>query len=481
MPPTRLRRPSPATLTPVSAGTTTGGATPRTHGPLGPQHRLITLAIIALVSIVAFEAMAISTAMPIVAEDLHAVRSYGLAFSMMLTAQLLGIVVAGVWSDRRGPLRPLFAGQLLLAAGSAAAGLAPTFAVLLLGRVVAGLGGGLLVVALYVVIGRAYPDALRPKVFSWVSAAWVLPSLIGPPVAGWLATTWSWRWVFLVVVPPVALTLGAVLAQRRRLTGDPADTPAADRSHHRRTTRLGVLIAVSTGALQWGAQSLVPPRFWPLLATALGVAGVVVALPGLVPDGAWRMARGLPSVMASRFLLTASFNGANTFIPLMLVTQRHLGPTLSGAMLTAGALGWSAGSWVQGRDAVQRHRQRLIGAGGVCLATGLAGLAVVAALGLPYPLVGATTALTGLGMGLAMSSTSVLSLQLSPTSEHGRASSALQLSDALGSVAGIASAGAVFAALHHEHGSDVPVFVLIWSALALLALLVVVGGQRSRT
>src|SRR5665647_717575 len=97
--------------------------------------------------------------------------SYGLAFSFMLTAEMLGIVLAGVWADRRGPLPSLFAGQLLMAAGSAMAGLAPTFAVLLAGRLVAGLGAGLIVVALYVVIGRAYPDALRPRVFSWVSAA----------------------------------------------------------------------------------------------------------------------------------------------------------------------------------------------------------------------------------------------------------------------------------------------------------------------
>src|SRR6476661_4482364 len=144
-----------------------------TRGPMAPAYRLVTLAIVALVTTVAFEAMAISTAMPVVARELDAVRSYSLAFSVMLTAQLLRIVLAGVWSDGRGPLPGLIAGQVLLAGGSAVAGLATSFPMLLAGRFVAGLGGGLVVVALYVVIGRAYPDALRPKVFTWVSAAWV--------------------------------------------------------------------------------------------------------------------------------------------------------------------------------------------------------------------------------------------------------------------------------------------------------------------
>src|SRR5665811_1130807 len=79
------------------------------RGPMGSAYRLLTVALIALVTIIAFEAMAISTAMPSVAKDLDAVRSYGLAFSLMLTAELLGIVLAGVWADRRGPLPSLFA------------------------------------------------------------------------------------------------------------------------------------------------------------------------------------------------------------------------------------------------------------------------------------------------------------------------------------------------------------------------------------
>src|SRR5450631_2505441 len=191
----------------------------RPEGPMGPAYRLLTVALLALATIIAFEAMAISTAMPRVAQELDAVRSYGLAFSVMLTAEMLGIVLAGVWSDRRGPLPSLFAGQILMATGSALAGLAPTFTILLAGRLVAGLGAGLIVVALYVVIGRAYPDALRPRVFSWVSAAWVLPSLIGPPIAGWLTSAWSWRWVFLLVIAPIAVTFAVVSTQRDRITG----------------------------------------------------------------------------------------------------------------------------------------------------------------------------------------------------------------------------------------------------------------------
>ena len=85
------------------------------------------------------------------------------------------------------PVRPdagLYAGQLLFAAGAAVCGLSTSFPMLLVGRAVTGLGAGLVVVVLYVVIGRVYPTAIRPRVFAWVSAAWVLPSLIGAPLSG---------------------------------------------------------------------------------------------------------------------------------------------------------------------------------------------------------------------------------------------------------------------------------------------------------
>ena len=127
------------------------------------------------------------------------------------------------------------------------------------------------------------------------------------------------------------------------------------------------------------------------------------------------------------------------------------------------------------------RRSELVVAGGAALTVGILLLAAIAGFGWHYYLVGLATTVSGLGMGLAMSSTSVLSLALSPVSDHGSVSSSLQLSDVLGSVMGISAAGAVFAALHNPNGSDNAVFVLIWVALASVAALVMVGGQQTRT
>ena len=68
------------------------------------------MGVVGIVVAVAFEAIAVATAMPVAARELHGLRGYGLAFSVFLTTSLLGMVVAGEMSDRRGPVRPFIVG-----------------------------------------------------------------------------------------------------------------------------------------------------------------------------------------------------------------------------------------------------------------------------------------------------------------------------------------------------------------------------------
>jgi len=447
--------------------------------PFAPAYRLITIALIALVTIVAFEFMAVATAMPQAAEDLDAVRSYGLAFSVMLTAQLLGIVLAGVWSDRSGPMPGLYAGQLLFAAGAAGCGLAPTFPILLLGRAVTGLGAGIIIVVLYVVVGQVYPAVVRPRVFSFISAAWVLPSLVGAPLSGWLASTFTWRLVFWVVVPPALVTLAVVVRQSAaiRREDDRATHGQDERSLHRRTANLGVLVALAAGLVQLGTHERFTAVSWQTLAAVGGVVGLLAVTPRLLPAGTLRMDRGLPSVILSRFLLNAAFNGSITFIPLMLTQARGSTLAVAGAVLAVGSLGWAGGSWVQGLPSMARHRPVLVSFGGLFVALGCLALVLVTAAGWSVWLFGPAMVLTGTGMGLGSTSLSVLLLDLAPAGEYGRASAALQLSDVLGSVLGIAGASALFASFH-TGGGDTRAYLLIWGLLALVAALVIVSGRR---
>ncbi len=114
------------------------------------------------------------------------------------------------------------------------------------------------------------------------------------------------------------------------------------------------------------------------------------------------------------------------------------------------------------------------------LAGGLGGLSAVAWLGLAWWIVPITLVVAGVAMGLGVTTTTVLALELSPVEEHGAASSSLQLADVLGSVLGIAAATAAFAAWH-DPGHDDALFGAIFLGLALVAAVAVPAGQHIRS
>jgi len=411
-----------------------------------PEYRALVVGVVGIVVAVAFEAIAVATAMPVAARELHGLRGYGLAFSVFLTTSLLGMVVAGEMSDRRGPVRPFMVAAVSFALGLLVAGLATSMWVLVVARAVQGFGAGLNIVSLYVVVGRAFPAGLRPRVFSAIPSGWILPSLIGPPVAGLLADHLSWRWVFLGVLP---LLLGAALLVRPHLGG--LDGPAAEAAEGAtpRRSRLGaaVLAAVGAGLLQVGGQLL---KGHPAPAVLLVLAGLVLlglGVPRLLPAGAFRLGRGLPTVVVLRGVLAGAFFGTETFIPLMLVEQRSLPTTLAGASLTGAALTWSLGAWLQGRPGLRTPRAVLVTLGFVFVLAGIGLVALATSDAVPAVTAAIGWVVAGLGMGLGLTSLSVLVLELSPVAEQGVNASALQVSDALGSIIMIGTAGAVFAAL----------------------------------
>ncbi|MEV5463389.1 MFS transporter, partial [Streptomyces cellulosae] len=195
---------------------------------LGRGYRALSLGIVSVVLLIAFEATAVGTAMPVAARELDGVSLYAFAFSGYFTTSLFGMVLAGQWSDRRGPFGPLTAGIASFGAGLLLSGTAEAMWVFILGRAVQGLGGGLVIVALYVVVGRAYPERLRPAIMAAFAASWILPSIVGPLAAGTVTEQLGWRWVFVGIPVLVVFPLALALPQIRRRASGPVGQPVAE-------------------------------------------------------------------------------------------------------------------------------------------------------------------------------------------------------------------------------------------------------------
>lgn len=440
-----------ATMTPLEprdADVAKTSRVPSVPGPeesvLGRSYRALSIGIVSVVLLIAFEATAVGTAMPVAARELDGVSLYAFAFSGYFTTSLFGMVLAGQWSDRRGPLGALTGGIAAFGAGLLLSGTAGAMWLFILGRAVQGLGGGLVIVALYVVVGRAYPERLRPAIMAAFAASWVVPSIVGPLASGAVTEHLGWRWVFLGIPVLVLLPLALALPQIRRRAAGPVDPAAGRASLDRRRIRLAFGISLGAALLQYAAQDL---RWLSLLPGAAGAALLVPAVLGLLPRGTYRAARGLPSVVLLRGVAAGSFIAAESFVPLMLVTQRGLTPTLAGFSLAAGGVTWALGSWVQSRPRVEPYRERLMTLGMVLVAGAVAAAPSVLIPSVPAWTVAVAWAFGCFGMGLVISSTSVLLLQLSAPEQAGTNSAALQISDGLSNVILLAMGGAAFAAL----------------------------------
>lgn len=434
---------------------------------LSPRYRATTLGMVALISLVAFEALAVAAAMPTVAVALDGLKLYALAFGGALATSVIGMTLAGRLCDARGPATPLWLGLACFVAGLLLAGLAPRMDILILGRLLQGLGIGAISVSLYVLVARTFPQALQPKVFAAFSAGWVVPSLVGPGLSGVIVQYLGWRWVFLLVP---ALALPAALLLRPALR-DSARAPDAQRDTHA-VVRWAIGAAAAALLLYLGGQ-----RSGMQAAVLMGAAllGLAVCSQRLLPAGTLRLRRGLPSVIALRGIAASAFFAAEAFLPLLLQRERGLSPLWAGVALSLGALGWFCGSWLQGHQRRGWSRGGLLRTGTVLMCAGLALTAATLLPAVPLPLALAGWSLTGFGMGLVYPSLSVLTLSMSAPHEQGANSSALQLSEGVAVATTLALSGSLFAAFvggHERLG-----YLL---CLAVTVVLSVLGTQVAR-
>jgi MFS family permease len=427
---------------------------PDSAGIFHRSYLLVTLGACALVFLAAFESLAVTTIMPLVSRELDGADLYALAFAGPLATGVIGMVAAGSWSDRRGPVGPLLAAVGTFALGLLIAGTAGTMPVLVSGRLVQGLGGGGLTVALYVVIARVYPPVLHAKIFAAFSAAWVIPSLVGPFAAGVVAQLAGWQWVFLgvvgLVVPALLLTAPAL----RGLDGNPArsprehaagmDTAAGGARPPGGLAKLALAALAALAVLGLNLSAEVPGAGGVLAGAAVAVA--LLAVRPLMPRGTLTARRGLPSVILTRGLASAAFFGAEVYLPYLLVERYAFAPTFAGLTLTGGALAWAGASAIQGRLGTRLEHRRAVRIGSA-LVLGAVVLALVTTL-LAWPAAVAIAGwiFAGGGMGLMYPRLSVMTLALSTKDTEGFNSSAMSISDSLGGALALAGTGIVFAA-----------------------------------
>jgi MFS family permease len=442
----------------------------RASASIWDRERLwVTAGAVALIFLAAIESLAVTTVMPIVSEALHGESLYAVAFAGTLATSVIGMVAAGSWSDARGPRGALYAAVSLFIAGLLISGFAVTMHQFLLGRLVQGLGAGGQTVALYVVVARLYPPQLHGRVFAAFAAAWVVPSMVGPFLAGAVAEYLDWRWAFLGVAVLTVVAFAVIAVRLRGVDlghGEPQDRRALVRR-----MLLAVVVAVAAVSVGFSADLAEAAR-WPAAIVAVAVIGLAI-LP-LVPRGTLRAGPGLPSVVLMRGIAAGAFFAAEAYVPYLLIERFGFSATWAGIALMLAAFAWAGASAVQGRFGDRLGNRRIVGLSLVLVLVAVLCVLTASALGVSPLLVIVGWAFGGGGMGLLYPRLTVLTLAYSTEADQGFNSSALSISDATGSAVAIALAGLVVATL----GGGVGAFSAVFAFCAVLVLVAGIPGLR---
>lgn len=418
-------------------------------------------------------------------------RSYGgtnrAALSWVIAAYAIAfaaaLVPAGRLADRAGRRRIFLGGLLLFALGSVICGLAPTFPLLVVGRVVQGVGAATASPAsLGLLLAAAGPKRRAVYTARWGGMG-ALGIGLGPVLGGLITTGSSWRWAFLVNVPLVAV---AVVVGPRLLTETPRH------SGRRLPDPAGaVLLAVSAAALTLGISEttswgLLDPRTIVAIGAGVSLGAVFVRRCTTVADPVLdlMLLRGRQFALVSviTVLYSCGFFGLLFSFVLFLVSAWHLsllGVGLALLPMTGVVVVLTAGV---GHIADRVGFRPPLAIGSCCMAAGLLLSAAVDRGHSFSPVWVPLVVLIGLGIGLCYPLLSAAAVSGLPAGELAAATAVNQCARQLGAALGVAATVCTLGPrtptpLGRFH--DAWILCALFCALAAATAAALAGGQRS--
>lgn len=409
-------------------------------GLLGPRYRPVTVSLVSSISLVAYNNLSVTAALPDIGNDLGSVELLPWVVTVELLASAIAVLAIGPVVDSLGVRSVYRVSMLGFIASSVLCALAPSMLVLVAARVGQGIAAGGVIGTSLSSIGLAFDAEVRPKMYAAISAVWGVLGVAGPAVAAILISLLGWRWIFLVVVP---IGVPATLIGWNRLPGrrDGLTGPVAafDRIGLAIITGLTVclLVAASTpSVLAIGYLAVAAILLALYLRHSRRVADPVVRLEHL-SGRRWR------NIHVTSALAVAGGTGAGAFLPVYLTGARGFSRGQAAFSVLFMVIGWSTAAWVASRMLERHDPPYVIIRGSLALTAGSIGATAAAAFELPVALLLPWFLLLGSGIGLMTTAGLALLQSRAEADEMGRASSAHQFLRSLGFAYGAALAGLV--------------------------------------
>ncbi|MGY2175046.1 MFS transporter [Pseudomonas azotoformans] len=419
-----------------------------------------------------------TTILPSVVKDIGGIDYYAWNTTLFVAASILGSALSARLLGRLGPRGAYLVASLVFASGALACAFAPSMPVMLVGRLVQGLGGGFLFALSYAMIRLVFDEPLWPRAMALVSGMWGVATLVGPAVGGVFAELGIWRAAFWSLIPVAglfAVLAATVLPRRSTESVEPTPLPL---------TQLWLLTAAVLAVSAGSVSSTLPLNLLGLAAAAMFTALLVFtesrSRHRLLPAGAFRLTTALGALYATMSLLAVAVTSGEIFVPLFLQVLHHQSPLVAGYLAALMAAGWTLGS-IASAGMTGANIRRAILAGPILGVVGMLALALL----MPHESNGGAQTLTpiclaltliGLGVGLAWPHLLTRVFQVAPDGEQDLASASITTVQLFATAFGAALAGMVanIAGLTEPGGIEGTASAAVW-LFGVFALAPVIG------
>lgn len=412
---------------------------------LSGTNAIRSLALSGGVALHAINLYIVTTILPSVVRDIGGLDYYAWNTTLFVVASIIGATLSAALMRRAGPRGSYAIAASIFCIGGLLCASAPAMAMLLLGRSVQGLGGGMLVALPYAMIRMIFPEGLWPRAMALISSMWGAATLIGPAVGGIFAEMDAWRAAFWSLIPATILFTILAVAVLPRKRSDSSTTA---------TLAWPQLLLVAVAALAVSAGSVSETVMWNVVGLVIAVILSVLlirvesrARVRLLPRGALRASSTLGMLYITMALLSITVTSSEIFLPLFLQVLHDQSPLMAGYLAAVMSAGWTIGAVLSSGATPQRVKRTLRLA--PLLST--AGMLVLALL-IPYPghgdwrlLAPICIALIAVGAGVGVCWPHLLTrvLQFAPADEPDLASSSITTVQLFATALGAALAGMV--------------------------------------
>ncbi len=365
--------------------------------------------------------------------------------AIYLVVVMATLPTIGRLSDRFGRRRAYIGGFAVFALGSLLAATASTFTILLVGRMVQAVGGGVLMAGSLALIAEHVPRRRTGRSVAVMVTTQAVAGLIGPPLGGLLVALGGWQAVFWAGLPlgvvGVILTMTAVPASAAHRDST-VDVPGA------------VLVSAIFLGVGAGISSLAAPAFGDIPAIAwFSVAWIalllllpaeLIARKPLVDGRLFRQSSFVAATIAT-LLSTGTLMSCFAILPFWLEEAHGVTPVVAGLAFLPIGIGVGATSRAGGRMG-DAQRTRVVTAAGMCLAASGFVIAAFATRGVSWPLLLTGLFMIGCGNGLFSSPNTSAAIRLAPRDALGSAAALLSSARNAGVITGLGITGAIYTA-----------------------------------